>query len=85
MDPSTRGRTGLSALLLLLLISIPKPGAAQAPVTYDLRFPEPEHHWMEVEVVFPEVTADVLQVRMSRTSPKNRTPVSTVASTSATG
>ena len=42
---------------------------AQAPVEYRLSFPEPEHHWMRVEVTFREVPAGPLQLRMSRTSP----------------
>ena len=31
------------------------PGAAApaaAPITYQVTFPEPEHHWMQVEVTF---------------------------------
>ncbi len=34
-----------------------------------MSFPEPQHRWMQVEVIFPEVPAGPLQVRMSRTSP----------------
>ena len=30
---------------------------AQAPVEYRLSFPEPEHRWMQVEVVFRDVPA----------------------------
>ena len=43
--------------------------AAQAPVRYRLSFPAPEHHYAEVEVTFPDLSPDVLQVRMSRSSP----------------
>ena len=42
---------------------------AQAPVSYRLSFPSPEHRWMQVEVTFSEVPPGPLQVRMSRTSP----------------
>jgi predicted metalloprotease with PDZ domain len=42
---------------------------AQAPVEYRLSFPEPEHHWMQVEATFRDVPAGPLQIRMSRTSP----------------
>jgi predicted metalloprotease with PDZ domain len=42
---------------------------AQAPVTYRLAFPAPEHHYAEVEVTFPAVPAGTLEVRMSRSSP----------------
>ena len=43
--------------------------AGQAPVRYQLSFPEPEHRWMQVEVTFPEVGTAPLAVRMSRSSP----------------
>lgn len=65
-------------LLLLVLFVLatqagPWPGHAfaQSPgdVRYDVRFPEPEHHWMEVEVTFPAPGTEPLRVRMSRSSP----------------
>jgi predicted metalloprotease with PDZ domain len=43
--------------------------AGKGEVEYRLSFPEPEHHWMHVEVTFRDVPAGPLQVRMSRTSP----------------
>ena len=48
-------------------VSAPCP--AQAPVSYRLSFPAPEHRWMQVEVTFSDVPSGPLQVRMSRTSP----------------
>jgi predicted metalloprotease with PDZ domain len=42
---------------------------AQAPVSYRLSFPSPEHRLMQVEVTFSEVPPGPLQIRMSRTSP----------------
>ena len=39
------------------------------PVEYVVRFTEPEHHWMEVEVTFRGLGTTSLQARMSRTSP----------------
>jgi predicted metalloprotease with PDZ domain len=43
---------------------------AQAPVEYQLSFPEAEHRWMQVQATFREVPAATpLQLRMSRTSP----------------
>jgi predicted metalloprotease with PDZ domain len=42
---------------------------AQAPVTYRLAFPAPEHHYAEVEVTFPALPAGTLEARMSRSSP----------------
>jgi len=47
------------------------PTAARpaAPVTYRVTFPEPEHHWMQVEVTFSGLGTRPLQARMSRSSP----------------
>ena len=42
---------------------------AQAPVTYRVSVPEPEHHWLEVEAVFPAGGRGPLVVHMSRSSP----------------
>jgi predicted metalloprotease with PDZ domain len=56
-------------LTAFLILSHAAGTAAQAPVSYRLEFPEPEHRWMQVEVTFPDVPAGPLQVRMSRTSP----------------
>ncbi|RPH64262.1 MAG: M61 family peptidase [Acidobacteria bacterium] len=42
---------------------------AQAPVTYRISFPEPEHRFAQVEVTFAEVGSAPLEVRMSRSSP----------------
>ena len=59
-----------SALLSAWLVLAAAVAAwAQAPVDYRLSFPEPEHHWMQVEVTFREVPQEPLQLRMSRTSP----------------
>ena len=40
-----------------LIIAFAAPAFAQAPVAYRLSFPQPEHHWMEVEVTFADVPA----------------------------
>lgn len=56
------------ALAALLLLAA-HPAAAQQPVAYRLSFPAPEHHWMQVDVTFPDVPAGALQLRMSRSSP----------------
>ena len=73
----------LSACLLLL--GVASTGAQQAPpagqsvaakvappaaaVSYRVTFPEPEHHWMQVEVTFSGLGTRPLQARMSRSSP----------------
>ncbi len=56
-------------LLVLLLIGLPAVAQAQAPVSYRLSFPEPQHRWMQVEVTFADVPAGPLRIRMSRSSP----------------
>jgi predicted metalloprotease with PDZ domain len=54
----------------------PGPGAAHAqapdsatPVRYRFTFPEPQHHWMQVEVAFTGIAEPSLELRMSRSSP----------------
>jgi predicted metalloprotease with PDZ domain len=67
------------ALLLGLVLSLvvspvwtrgqsPAP-PGNAPITYRVTFPEPEHHWMQVEATFSSLAAQPLDVRMSRSSP----------------
>src|SRR5205085_1735864 len=45
------------------------PAFAQAPVAYTIRIPEPQHHWMQVEALFPDLPTGAAQLVMSRTSP----------------
>ena len=42
---------------------------AQAPVTYRISVPEPEHHWLQVEAVFPIGGDGPDVINMSRSSP----------------
>jgi len=58
-----------STFLFGFLISVPALVFAQAPVTYRLSIPEPQHHWMQVEAVFPELPPGPAHVFMSRSSP----------------
>ena len=55
-----------ACLLVLLTVSA---AWGQAPVSYRVSFPTPEHRWMQVDVTFADVPAGPLRVRMSRTSP----------------
>jgi len=41
----------------------------QSTILYNVTFPEPEHHWMQVEVTFANLGRQPLDVRMSRSSP----------------
>lgn len=43
--------------------------AAREPITYKVTFPEPEHHWMQVEMTVTGLGATPLKARMSRSSP----------------
>ena len=57
------------ALFLALLLLTPGSVFAQAPVTYRVGFPAPQHHYAEVEVVFADLPSRPLELRMSRSSP----------------
>jgi predicted metalloprotease with PDZ domain len=57
-------------LILLLAALEGEPAArAAAPVHYTFRFPELNHHWMQVEASFPELASAPLELRVSRSSP----------------
>src|SRR5262249_5300581 len=58
-----------AAAALLLLISVPAPPFAQAPVSYRLTFPEPSHRSTQGEVSFADLSSDPLELHMSRASP----------------
>ncbi len=60
------------ALVALVALTAATPGAASGatpPVLYRLSFPEPTHHYAQVEVTFAAVPDGPLEVRMSRSSP----------------
>ena len=42
---------------------------SETAVSYRFTFPEPQHHWMSVEVLFTELSSAPLELRMSRSSP----------------
>ena len=56
----------ISTLVLLL---VPAALLAQAPVTYEVDFPNAIHHEAEIAVTFPDVPQGPLELRMSRSSP----------------
>jgi predicted metalloprotease with PDZ domain len=58
---------GMLAALALQLGAI--AALAQAPVTYRVSVPEPEHHWLQVEATFPAGGSGPLVITMSRASP----------------
>jgi predicted metalloprotease with PDZ domain len=51
-----------------LVLSLSGSNAAE-PVHYRFSFPEPEHHWVQVEATFAELGDQPLELRMSRSSP----------------
>ena len=55
--------------LFAAAMALAAPARADSPVVYRVAFPAPEHHYAQVEVVFPDVPAGVLEARMSRSSP----------------
>ena len=57
------------ALAVLLVHLSAAAALAQAPVTYRVSVPEPEHHWLQVEAVFPAGGRGPLVLNMSRSSP----------------
>ena len=56
-------------LLTVLGLLFASPARAQAPISYTLSFPEPEHRWLQVEAVFSGIGSGPLQLQMSRSSP----------------
>jgi predicted metalloprotease with PDZ domain len=57
------------ALLVVVPLLSALPALAQPPVRYRIAFPAPEHHYAEIEVIFPDVPVGPLEARMSRSSP----------------
>ena len=62
------GILGWMRRLLVLLAFLPALFSADL-VQYEIRFPNAVHHEAEVSVIFPDLPAGPLQIRMSRTSP----------------
>jgi predicted metalloprotease with PDZ domain len=59
-----------AAVLLALTVGLAAARAQPAgEVVYVVSFPSPEHHWMQVDVTFPDLGARPLHARMSRSSP----------------
>jgi predicted metalloprotease with PDZ domain len=65
LSASLRVCVGLGSVLLAVVA----PVYAQAPVTYHISMPEPQHHWLQVEVIFPDLPPEPARVLMSRSSP----------------
>lgn len=59
----------LLKLTLPLALAVPTAAVAQAPVRYEVSFPNAVHHEARIVVTFDDVAAGPLEVRMSRSSP----------------
>jgi predicted metalloprotease with PDZ domain len=57
-------------LLVVACLALASAGPRSAePIQYRFTFPEPQHHWMQVEATFPDLPDQPLELRMSRSSP----------------
>ena len=66
----------LLSAVVVIAVSAAAPAVAQqpavaapAPISYRVMFPEPEHHWMQVEMTVSGLGARPLRAHMSRSSP----------------
>jgi predicted metalloprotease with PDZ domain len=59
----------LRSVTIIIAFTVSVWAQAQSPILYKVTFPEPEHHWMQVEMTFSNLGAKPLDVRMSRSSP----------------
>ena len=55
--------------VLILWAAFPTEFRATGRVEYRFTFPELQHHWMQVEVIFNDLDPGPLELRMSRASP----------------
>jgi predicted metalloprotease with PDZ domain len=59
----------IAAAVLMAAVAVPAVLRSETSVAYRFLFPEPQHHWMEVEASFTELPSAPLELRMSRSSP----------------
>ena len=62
-------RVASVVFLIAVLISPVLAQGSRDPISYQVSFPEPEHHWMQVEVTLSNLGTQPLDARMSRSSP----------------
>lgn len=58
-----------STLAIAALLLLSGRATAQAPIRYEIAFPNAAHHEAEITVTFPDLGPGPLEIRMSRTSP----------------
>ncbi len=59
----------LIACAVAVATVLPVGTQSGAAIVYQVTFPEPAHHWAQVDVTFPDLGDAPLRVRMSRSSP----------------
>lgn len=59
----------LYTLTLSFILAVPAAAVAQAPVRYEVSFPNAVHHEARIVVTFADLRSGPLEVRMSRSSP----------------
>ena len=69
MSTARRLFTCLLSAVVVVLITGPAAFAQSTPTTYRVTFPEPEHHWLQVEATYTGLGTAPLKARMSRSSP----------------
>jgi predicted metalloprotease with PDZ domain len=69
MISSSRGRAHLLALIVSTVAVAGWQLPAEEAIRYRFTFPEPQHHWMQIEAAFSGLDSAPLELRMSRSSP----------------
>lgn len=68
-DAMLKTAAWVASLLAAVVLTLSSTLTSETSVAYRFSFPEPQHHWMAVEVAFSELPATPLELRMSRSSP----------------
>ncbi len=67
MSSLRRAGSSLAAVCIALVADLWL--AAETPIIYRFTFPQPEHHWVQVDATFTDLDTAPLELRMSRSSP----------------
>ena len=62
-------RSARALVIIFFIAAAAQLAVAQAPVSYVLSFPEPEHHITQVQLTLSGLSATPLELHMSRASP----------------
>src|SRR5204862_5550042 len=56
-------------IVAVVLALLPLSFHAASPIAYRITIPEPQHHWMQVEASFTDLSSRPLELRMAVSSP----------------